>query len=93
MRDLQLSEPVRGMASEVESRRVIELGDYFNARLAAEVGEPVETHITTVRWGTRQLEAIKRAAARFGMPYQTCVKDAAFRRAFQDLADVDRVGV
>jgi len=39
------------------------------------------------------LAAIKRAAARFGMPYQTYVKDAAFRRALQDLADADRVGV
>jgi len=92
MTDLQLSEPLRGLASEAESRRVTELEDYFDAKLAAEVGEPVETHTTTVRWSARQLAAIKRAAARFGMPYQTYVKDAAFRRALQDLADVDRVG-
>ena len=93
MTDLQLSEPVRGEANDGESRRVTELEDYFDAKLAEEVGEPVETHTTTVRWSARQLAAIKRAAARFGMPYQTYVKDAAFRRALQDLADVDRVGV
>jgi predicted DNA binding CopG/RHH family protein len=93
MSDLQLSEPLRGLASEAESRRVTELEDYFDAKLAAEVGEPVETYTTTVRWSARQLAAIKRAAARFGMHYQTYVKDAAFRRALRDLADVDRVGV
>jgi len=93
MADLRFSEPVHGLASESESRRATELEDYFDAKLAAEVGEPAETHTTTVRWSARQLAAIKRAAARFGMPYQTYVKDAAFRRALQDLADVDRVGV
>ena len=84
---------MRGVASEGESRRVTELEDYFDAKLAAEVGEPVEAHSTSIRWSARQLAAIKRAAARFGMPYQTYGKDAAFRRALQDLADVDRVGV
>ncbi len=92
MSDLQLSEPARGHAREAESRRVTELEDYFDAKLAVEVGEPLEMHTTTVRWSARQLAAIKRAAARFGMPYQTYIKDAAFRRALQDLADVDRVG-
>ena len=70
MTDLQFSEPVRALASERESRQVTELEDYFDAKLAAEIGEPVETHTTTVRWSGRQLAAIKRAAARFGMPYQ-----------------------
>ena len=70
-----------------------ELEDSFDARLAAEVGEPVETHTTTVCWTARQLAAIKRAAGRFGMADQTYVKDAAFRRALRDLADVDRLGV
>jgi predicted DNA binding CopG/RHH family protein len=93
MSDLQFSEPVPGVASEGESQRVTELEDYFDTRLAAEAGEPVETQTTTVRWSVRQLAAIKRAALRFGMPYQTYVKDAAFRRAIQDLADADRVGV
>ena len=93
MSDLQLSEPVRGVPSEDESRRVTELEDHFDGKLAAEVGEPVETHTTTVRWSARQLAAIKRAAARFGMPHQTYVKDAGFGRAPQDLANADRVGV
>jgi len=61
--------------------------------LAAEVGEPGETDMTTVPWTAHRLAAIQRAAARFGMPYQTYVKDAAFRRALRDLADVDRLGV
>jgi len=35
MTDLQVSEPVRGVASEGESRRVTELEDYFDAKLAS----------------------------------------------------------
>ncbi len=64
----------------------------FDTKLAAEVAAEQGTRTTTVRWTVRQLRTIERAAARFGMPYQTYVKDAAFRRALQDLVDADRVG-
>ena len=67
MSDLQLSEPCGGLASAVESRRVTELEEWFDARLAAEVGVPGETDMTTVPWTAHRLAAIKRAAARFGM--------------------------
>jgi predicted DNA binding CopG/RHH family protein len=92
MRKIQLSEPVRGVANEQESKQVSELEDYFDTKLAAEVAAEQGTRTTTVRWTVRQLRTIERAAARYGMPYQTYVKDAAFRRALQDLVDADRVG-
>lgn len=45
---------------------------------------------TTIRWTAAQVALIKRAAAAFGMPYQTYVKDAAFRRALHDLRAVEQ---
>lgn len=92
-RKLQLSEPVNGVASAGESRRITELEDHFDTKLAAEVEAEQATRTTTVRWTVRQVRAIERAAAIVGMPYQTYVKDAAFRRALQDLADAERAGV
>ena len=87
----RLSKPVTGKASEAESRQITELEDYFDD--AIEVAAEQTTHTTTVRWTVRQLRAIERAAAIVGMPYQTYVKDAAFRRALQDLVDARRAGV
>jgi predicted DNA binding CopG/RHH family protein len=40
---------------------------------------------TTLRWNREQLDVVRCAAERYGMPYQTYVKDAAFRRALEDL--------
>jgi predicted DNA binding CopG/RHH family protein len=40
---------------------------------------------TTLRWSREQLDLIRCAAEHYGMPYQTYVKDAAFRRALEDL--------
>ncbi len=40
---------------------------------------------TTLRWSREQLDVVRCAAERYGMPYQTYVKDAAFRRALEDL--------
>jgi len=89
----RLSKPVTGKASEAESRQITELEDYFNHAISVEVAAEQTTHTTTVRWTVRQLRAIERAAAIVGMPYQTYVKDAAFRRALQDLVDARRAGV
>ena len=93
MRPPRLSTPVPGVANEAESQQITELEDYFDAKLATEVAAEQATRTTTVRWTVRQLRAIERAAAIVGMPYQTYVKDAAFRRALQDLADAQRAGV
>ncbi|TAK36667.1 MAG: hypothetical protein EPO21_02015 [Chloroflexota bacterium] len=38
-----------------------------------------------MRWGKFQIDAIRRAAARYGMPYQTYIRQAAFRQAVEDL--------
>lgn len=89
----RLSKPVTGKASKAESRQITELEDYFDDAISVEVAAEQTTRTTTVRWTARQLRAIERAAAIVGMPYQTYVKDAAFRRALQDLVDARRAGV
>ena len=91
-RRIKLSQPVRGIATEEESRQIDELEELADREIGERVAAEQRTHTTTVKWTGRQLATIQRAAARFGMPYQTYVKDAAFRRALQDLADANRVG-
>lgn len=46
---------------------------------------PVEGTRVNFRWGREQLEFVKRAAAAMGVPYQTYIKQAAFRQAAADL--------
>ncbi len=38
-----------------------------------------------IRWGRAQVATLKRAAAVYGVPYQTYVKEAAMRQAISDL--------
>jgi len=45
---------------------------------------------TTIRWPAEQLATIRRAAAEYGLPYQIYIRDAAFRRALEDLQTVTR---
>jgi len=42
----------------------------------------------SMQWSRSQLEIVQRAAELFGMPYQTYVKQAAFRQALDDLVKV-----
>lgn len=44
-----------------------------------------------MRWGKTQVAVIKRAAALYGMPYQTYVKQAALRQAIADLQAAEAV--
>ena len=51
---------------------------------------PVEGKVT-MRWPRAQLDVVRKAAALFGMPYQSYVKQAAFRAALDDLQKVQTV--
>ncbi|MBV9328475.1 MAG: hypothetical protein JO352_32570 [Chloroflexi bacterium] len=56
-----------------------------------QVDEPaVGEERTTIRWPAEQLATIRRAAAEYGLPYQIYIRDAAFRRALEDLQTVTR---
>ncbi len=52
---------------------------------AARVPEDARVNM---RWPRTQLEVVREAAELFGMPYQTYIKQAAFRAALDDLVKV-----
>lgn len=51
----------------------------------------VEEMRVNMRWGKTQVAVIRRAAALYGMPYQTYVKQAALRQAIADLQAAEAV--
>jgi predicted DNA binding CopG/RHH family protein len=73
----KLSEPTYGEYTDAEAEQIAEM----EAASDAEAGE----RRSSMRWNASQFETIKAAADAMGMPYQTYVKDAAFRRALEDL--------
>lgn len=62
------------------------------ARAAIEQADrDTEEMRVNMRWGRAHLEVVKQAAGFFGMPYQTYVKQAAFRQAIADLRAAQEV--
>ena len=53
--------------------------------------EDIAAARVSFRWGREQIAIIKRAAALFGVPYQTYLKEAALRQAIADLKDLQAV--
>jgi hypothetical protein len=45
----------------------------------------------TLRWGRQQIDVVKRAAAIFGVPYQTYLKQVVFKQALEDIARAEAV--
>jgi predicted DNA binding CopG/RHH family protein len=70
-------------AHEIEGPSVEAIGDQL-ADQREERTEEADREIREVRVSMRWLEpqgdVVKRAADRYGIPYQTCIKQAAFRR-------------
>src|SRR5690242_5965253 len=56
------------------------------ARIAEAEAQLTEEQVN-LRWDRRALSVIRRAAAQAGVPYQTYVKQVAFRQALTDLRD------
>ena len=84
------------MAREMES---VDSDPELDARLEAMEEEterelairPLDEARVNFRWGREQLAFVKRAAAAMGVPYQTYIKQAAFRQAAADLQMVQAV--
>lgn len=57
----------------------------------ARAEEDIAEMRVSMRWGKEQVEIIKRAADLIGVPYQTYVKEAAFRQAIADLTKIQAV--
>lgn len=73
-----LSEPTDVEVSEEEDAQI-------RAMIEQAEQDIVDEARVNIRWPKAQLGVIKRAAALFGMPYQTYLKQAAFRQAVDDL--------
>jgi predicted DNA binding CopG/RHH family protein len=58
-------------------------------RLEAEADREVASHSVTLRWRPAQIAVVKRAAAIFGVPYQTYMKQVVFRQALEDLRQAE----
>lgn len=51
----------------------------------------IEETRVNFRWGKAQVDTVKRAAALAGVPYQTYIKQVAFRQAVADLRAAEGV--
>lgn len=71
------------------------LSDEIDQRVAeAEDAVAAEEEVrTSLRWRREQMRAVQRAAALFGIPYQTYLKQAAFRQAIADIQAATAAGV
>jgi hypothetical protein len=54
-------------------------------RLIEEAEQDIRAARVSLRWLKPQVDVIKQAAAKLGIPYQTYIKHAAFRQALVDL--------
>ncbi|MBI3977335.1 MAG: hypothetical protein HY331_04030 [Chloroflexi bacterium] len=61
-----------------------ELDQQISAMIAEADRDAEEVRIN-MRWRKAQADLVKRAAARFGIPYQTYIKQVVFRQALADL--------
>lgn len=84
-----------------EPRNYEDLGDIellpevaARAEAAVALADPqLEEARVHFRWGAAQVQVIKRAAALAGVPYQTWIKQVAWRQAMADLKDAATVGL
>jgi predicted DNA binding CopG/RHH family protein len=61
-----------------------ELASRWEGMIEAAEQDTCEVRVS-FRWLKPQVDVIKRAAAQFGIPYQTYIKQAIFRQALADL--------
>ena len=82
--------------SRLEGPFPVELTEEDESRIEAMI-DLAEQDITasrvSFRWGREQVAIIKRAAALYGVPYQTYLKEAALRQAIADLKDLQAVAL
>jgi predicted DNA binding CopG/RHH family protein len=73
-----------------------ELPQEESARVEAAIDQAerdVAAARVNIRWGTVQVDLVKRAAKLAGVPYQTYIKQVVFRQALADLKDAIEVGL
>lgn len=78
------------MSHDIEDLGDMDLAPDVAARVERAVEEAerdLEAARVNFRWGAAQVDVIRRAAAMCGVPYQTYIKQVAFRQALHDLRD------
>jgi predicted DNA binding CopG/RHH family protein len=80
-----ISEPVPFEVTEEEDRAIQEK--------IAQAEEDLAEMRVNLRWGKTQIDTVRRAALLVGVPYQTYVKEAAFRQALADLQQAAGAGL
>lgn len=73
---------------EIEDSEIVELSEdqhQLAVKKIAEADEEIKQMRMQIRWGTKQVDLVKRAAELVGVPYQTYVKMILFRQALQDI--------
>lgn len=53
----------------------------------------IEESRVNFRWGTEQVELVKKVAKLMGVPYQTYIKQVVYRQCLQDLKDAEFVSI
>ena len=81
----KLSPPTSGVATDEETEEIARLEQAAEARL--------EEERVSIRWPRGSLQVIREAAQLHGVPYQTYVKQVAFRQALTDMKDAAAAGV
>ena len=81
----ELAAPVLGTSTEEESAEIARLEDAADARF--------EEERVSIRWMRMALDVVRQAARLHGVPYQTYVKQVAFRSALTDLKDAGAAGI
>ena len=72
----------------------VEVSDEDDAKIQAMIDqaeEDIAARRVSFRWGHEQIAIIKRAAALYGVPYQTYLKEAALRQAIADIKDLQAI--
>jgi len=59
-------------------------------RLEAEADREIMAATVTLRWAKPQIDVVKSAAAIMGVPYQTYLKQVAFKQAVADIEQSKR---
>ena len=80
----KLGPPARGVSTDEEAEEITRLENAADARF--------EEERVSVRWQRAALNVVREAAQLTGVPYQTYVKQAAFRQALKDLKDAVAAG-
>jgi predicted DNA binding CopG/RHH family protein len=82
----------RQLTNRIEGEITVEEAEELT-RLESAADARYEEERVNMRWARAALETVREAARLHGVPYQTYVKQVAYRQALNDLRDAAAAGV